>query len=255
MPQENNGAPVIPAGTTSQGGMMYDPLKEAIKANNGQGQPAPQGIPNQQAAAQNAPLDGTTFAELAQKKGWNSPDDMAKSYANLESHNKKVEMTADDILKMVQAAQQPQPIVQPQVPHVPQTPNTPDDAAIQLVQSMIRSEVKPLQERVALQDLFLKNPDAKDFAEGIASVVKSNPGISWENAYKLAKFDSVPAQAQQQGRQEAYATVQQKQQFIAGSSVPTMKSGPDVRNIIKDRSVPFAEVDRMVREALTSQGL
>lgn len=250
MPQDNPSAPVIPAGTTSQGGMMYDPLKEAIKAQNGQGQLSPQSV-QQQAPAQNAPQDGTTFAELAAKKGWQSPDDMAKSYANLESHNKKVEMTADDILKMVQAQPQPQQIVQPVAPQQ----NIPDQQAIQIVQAIVDNTVKPLQERVALQDLFLNNPDAKEFATGIAEVVKSNPGISWPNAYKLAKYDAVQQQSVQQGRQEAYKNIAQKQEFIAGASVPTQRSGPDVRNVIKDRSIPFQEVDRMVREALTSQGL
>lgn len=255
MPQENNGSPIIPAGTTTQGGLAYDPLKAAIAANNGQAQPAPQSTVPQQVPAPNAPMQGTTFAELAQKKGWKTPDDMATSYANLESHNKKVEMTADDVLKMVQAASQ-QSTPQPVQPVVQQPmPRTPDEQAIQIVQSLIRTEVKPLQERVALQDLFIKNPDAKDYAQGIADVVKSNPGISWENAYKLAKFDAVAQKASQQGRQEAYQTIQQKQEFIAGSSVPAQRSGPDVRSIIKDRSVPFAEVDKMVREALTAQGL
>src|SRR3990167_10266514 len=42
---------------------------------------------------------GTTFDELAKKKGWQNPDDMAKSYAELERHKTTVEMDRAALIK------------------------------------------------------------------------------------------------------------------------------------------------------------
>lgn len=262
-PQENNGAPIIPAGTgkTVFGGASYtqqsagQPAASPIPAmNNGQGVPAPQQAQGQQAPNQQSAPEGITFTELAAKKGWKSPDDMARSYSNLESHNKTVEMTASDILKMVQegnVSPLPAPVAQPTV--VPQQASREDEAAINIVRQIVQAETKPLHEQIALQNLFLKNPEAKDYASGIAKAVKENPGISWENALKLAKFDTIEQNARGQGRTEAYQTIQSKTAVIAGTGSPAPRTAPDLRSIVRDRSVPLKEVGRMLQEAL-SQG-
>lgn len=240
MDNTNNGAPLIPMGTNTQGGVAYNPLVASIQQNQGQ-VPSVPASPSNASVPTNAP-DGTTFAELQAKKGFKSAEDLAKAYIELESHNKKVEMTAADILKQV-------------YPEKPATVPAPgDEQAVQIVQAIVKNEVKPLQEKVALQELFMKNPDAKDFASGIAEQVKANPGITWESAYKLAKFDALERNAKDAGKQEAYQSIQQKQSVMAGTASPTPRgSGPDIRSIIKDRSVPFKEVDRMMREYLNTQ--
>lgn len=255
-PQDNaSSAPVIPQGTNTQGGVAYNSLQASVAAvqNAGQAQSAP--VVNS-GSSQNAP-EGTTFAELAQKKGFQTPDDLAKAYANLEYHNKKVEMTAADIIKAVQDA--PAPVVAQPVPQAPARPpvyaqpqQNPDEAALNIVKAIVQNEVKPLQQTVELQQLFLNNPDAKEYAEGIAKAVKENPGISWGNAYKIAKFDASQQQAETKGQQEAYQAIQQKQTVLAGSPSPAVRATPDISSVIKDRNVPFREVDRMVREALAN---
>lgn len=246
--QDNAAAPIIPAGTekTVYGTNTF-PASNPLAT--GQAPVAPVVIPAGN-SVQNAP-EGTTFAELAAKKGWSTPDQMAAGYANLESHNKKVEMTAADILKAVQ----PEPVapVAPTPTPLPNTATNPDEAAIQIVQAIVKNQVKPLEEQIKLQDLFLRNPDAKDYAEGIAKAVKENPGITWEAALKLAKFDALEQKATETGKQQAYQTINTKQGMIAGQSAPTHASQPDLRSIIKDRSIPFKEVDRMVREHLSNQ--
>lgn len=250
-PTDNSGAPIVPAGTqpTAFGTASFTGDNQAFRgvspANNGQGLPMPAQAPAQQAApsVQEAP-QGTTFAELAAKKGFKSVDDLANAYQNLESHSTKVTMTAADIIKAVQEAT---PIAEP-APIVPQAVSQ-DQQAIKIVEAIVDARTKPLQERVALQDLFLKNPDAAQYASGIAQVVKENPGIKWEAAYKLAKFDAAQEQARQQGTQQAYQNMQTKVAAVAGTSVPTQRSGPDVRNMIKDRSVPFSEITRVMKEA------
>ena len=235
---DNKGGPVIPMGTapTVFGNASFS------QAQSGQAQPLPVS-PNQPVQA-TAP-DGITFAELATKKGFKSADDLAKAYTILESHNKKIEMTAADIIKQVYET--PAQSVAPVQP----APARADADAIKIVQAMVSDQVKPLKEQLALQQLFLNKPDAKDFATGIASAVKDNPGISWENAYKLAKFDASEQKAQETARVQAQQTQQLKQSVIAGNAAPTQsRGGPDVRSIIRDRSVPFKEVDKIVREYL-----
>lgn len=252
---ENNGAPVIPAGTqpTAFGTPSFTADNKAFggvaPANIGQGHPAPAATATQQQAApsvqQSAP-QGTTFAELAAKKGFQSADDLARAYENLESHNKKVEMTSADIIKAIQEATPSEPAA-PQIPVVQATNQ--DQAAIKIVEAIVDARTKPLQERVALQDLFLKNPDAAQYAPGIAQAVKENPGIKWDAAYKLAKFDAAQDQARQQGVQQAYQVQQQKTAAVAGASAPTQRAGPDVRSMIKDRSIPFNQITQVMRES------
>ena len=243
-PLENSGAPVIPAGTNPT---VYG-TKAFTQEQSGQAQPLPNSPSTVQA---NAP-EGTTFAELAAKKGFSSPDDMAKAYSNLESHNKKVEMTAADIIKQVYE-NQPATSVGPIPPVTPQQAQG-EAEAIKIVQSIVDSKMKPLQEKVALQELFLNKKDAPQYANGIATAVKENPGISWEAAYKLAKFDALQQQAVEQTQTKTQATATLKREVMAGNGSPAQsRGGPDVRSIIKDRSIPFKEVDRMVREYLSQQ--
>ncbi len=246
---DNSAAPIIPAGTqpTVFGSKAFTMDGQALQGNPpmiGQAPPVPV---VQQSVPAHAP-DGTTYAELAAKKGFTTPDDLAKAYANLESHNKKVEMTAADVMREVYAAA-------PTVAPVPQPqPMTSDDAAIKIVQGIVRGEVKPLEEKIALQDLFLNNKDAPEYAVGIAKAVKENPGISWQNAYKIAKFDAQAQQVADQARQSAQQTQTLKTQVMAGNASPTQaRGGPDVRSIINDRSVPFKEVTRVMQEYLATQ--
>lgn len=252
--KDNPGAPVIPAGTqpTAFGGKSFNsngtPFSgNAPLQNQGQGTPSPAASFSQNATqSQDAP-EGTTFADLAAKKGFASPDDLAKAYANLETHNKRVEMTAADILKEISP-------VPAQAPVAPPQPVSPDDAAINIVKSIVQSETRPLQQQIELQNLFMKNPDAVQYAPGLAKAVKENPGISWEGAYKIAKFDSLEQSAQKNQQVQRQQTDQLRTQTLVGSPSPTERGGPDVRSIIKDRSVPFKEVDRIVRDYLTQSG-
>lgn len=259
-PTQDNapGAPMIPAGTTSQGGMAYDPLKAAVAAaTHGQAPQAPASTvpqPTQNANIQaQAPVQspsaptGTTFADLATKKGWTSPDDMAKSYAELESHNKRVEMTAADVIKLVNEGK----TVPNSAPLPAPVATTPDTQAIEIVRAIAQDTVRPLQQQVELQQLFLNNPDAKDYAAGIAEAVKTNPGISWNAAYKVAKFDALEQKAKETVVNNQQQTNVLRQSVQVGSGTPTAnRGGPDVRSIISDRSVPFSEVTKMVTEYL-----
>lgn len=250
MDKTNSVAPVIPAGTTAVGGAAYDPL--AAAAGAGQAARVPD---SSQAAGENqqqvtdAPPEGQgAFAELAAKKGWSSPDDMARSYSELEGRNTRVEMGLSEIIKLREQASQNQT---PEVTVNPSQVQSPDDA-VKVVENIVRKVTRPLQDQIELQQLFLTHPDAKQYAEGIGRAIKENPGISWDSAYKIAKFDAggqAVQQARQEGKQEAYQTIAQKQSANVGTAKPAAaKEARPLDELIRDKSIPFREVQRIMRE-------
>lgn len=245
-PMDNTAkAPVIPAGTNTQGGVAYNSLNASVHTNQGQAQVAPNTVnpvgqaPQQANQSPTLSEQRTSFEELAAKKGFKSPDDLAKAYENLESHNKVVEMNMADIL----AARSPEPVDTAQAV-------TTETDALKIVESVAKKAMRPLQDKVELQDLFLNFPDAKEYAGGIAKAVKENPGISWNSAYKLAKYDSLQSKAVEQGKQEAYQNIAQKQAVQAGTPRPTVKENADLKSVIRDRSIPFSEITRIVKQRL-----
>ena len=130
---------------------------------------------------------------------------------------------------------------------------TPTDSkqAVKSVQDLITKQVRPLEDKLALQDLFFKNPDAKEYATDMVGVVKDNPGISWDAAYKLAKFDRLENKVRQEATQEAYKAIKDKESFSTATPTQRVQEQKNVLDIIKDRSVPLSEV----RKILLEQGL
>lgn len=166
--------------------------------------------------------EGTTFEQLAQKKGFKSADDMAKAYSNLETQNKKVEMDRADLLK-ARNGETPKS----------STPN-------------IEKEVRALKERVEINDLFQKHPDAKDYAKQMAEHIKEHPSATWEQAYRFVKFDDLEKTSRQEGRKEAYENIDQKSKARAEKSAPRQTSKKDLDAMIKDRSVSMADIEKLL---------
>lgn len=238
-------APIIPAGTqpTVFNTKSFNPLQtpQVFQQNDGQAANTP--VTGQAVAQQ--PQPESAFAELAAKKGFKSPDDLAKAYMESEAQKTRVEMSFSELVKLREDAFKPQEVA-PVQQNAVQTP----DEAIKIVQSMIDARIRPLQNENELNRLFSANTDAKEFVPQMAEVVKANPSISWTDAYKLAKFDALENKAREEGRQDALKTAQLKQAATVGS--PALRSEPqtDLMNIISDRSVPFSEVSKILRERL-----
>ena len=249
MVNAQNLAPIIPAGTSKSGGgkPAYDPLIEIMARDNGQAGEAPeasQSVAKTQQTSETMVPTGTTFAELAAKKGFNSPDDLAKAYIEAEQQKTRVEMGLSELIKLRNESQ-------PAESEVDQlNVESTDEDAVKVVEKVVRRFTRPLEDRLALQDLFFKNPDAKDFASVMAKVVKDNPGITWDAAYKVAKFDTLSKDEREKGRQEAYSNIQQKQVGTVESqrSATISKDTRNLEDIIRDRSIPFQEVQRIMKE-------
>ena len=250
MDNDNQGAPIIPAGTTKMGGgVTYDPLvasKEFGQApqspDSGKPQSAPEGTG--QSSPDNAVGEpSTTFEELAAKKGFKSADDLAKAYANLESQNTRVEMGLSELIKLRSEGQpQEESVIEPENIQS-------NEDALKVVERFIKKHTQPLEDKFELQNLFMSSPDAKNYAPAMAQIVKTRPNISWADAYKLAKFDSLEKNSREAGRREAYQNIERKESATAAPARPTAaRDTRPVDELIKDKSIPFAEVQRIMRE-------
>ena len=122
------------------------------------------------------------------------------------------------------------------------------EAALKIVEKVVRKFTKPLEDKLALQDLFSKNQDAQQYAGEMARLVKENPGISWNVAYKAAKFDRLAGQAREEGKQQAYQSIQRKQSLTVEAPRAAVKESKPLLDLIKDRNVPFTEVRRIMKE-------
>lgn len=255
MDNTNPTAPVIPAGTQTIGGVAYNPLQAAQNAGNGQAVSVPnvnQAQPvQQQNAVQPTPQDAAsgqpqaiTFEELAAQKGFKSADDLAKAYTNLEQHSTRVGMGLSELIKIRGESSTPQ---QPSVPVSPQEVQSTEDA-VRILDSVVEKHTRPLKDQLALQELFYNHPDARQLAPEIAKIVKENPGVSWDIAYKAAKSTTVEQQALQAGRQQAYQDIQTKQAVNVQPAKAAPNQGRPLQEIISDPSVPFSEVQRIMRE-------
>ncbi len=168
---------------------------------------------------------GITFDELAQKKGFKSADDLARSYTELESKNKQVEMDRADLIK----ARGGQETIKPGT-----------------AQPTVEKEVRALKERVEINELFGKYSDAKDYAKSMAEHIKSHPNATWEQAYRYVKFDDLAKTAKQEGRKEAYDNIDQKKRSVAEKPSPRPTQKKDLDSMIKDRSTSLADIEKLL---------
>jgi hypothetical protein len=234
MDNENN-APIIPAGT--------EPTVFGTTAFSGQAQNSPdmgQSEANIPQTSTNQAPSRTSFEELAAKKGFQSADDLADAYRNLESQNTRVEMSLAELAK-IRSTQSEQPS------EVPTQVETQDDA-MKVVENIVRRYTRPLEDKLQLSDLFNKNPDAQSYAGEMGRLVKENPGISWDVAYKAAKFDALDKQSRERGRQEAYQAIQQKQAVAPQPVKAALNKEASLSDIVRDKSVPFKEIQRIMKE-------
>lgn len=259
MPYGDNsiGAPLVPAGTESTvfGDTVY-PQKKG-QASNEPNEGEQEAGENQQTNSTMVVTSGEeqtiTFEELAAKKGFKSPDDLAKSYAELERKRTKESMDHADLLRVKEEASRlPEPTKQVVDNLRTNDPDLSQDEAVKIVERMIEKRLAPLREKMEIKEAF-KNPDDMKFASEVAKLVRNNPQIPWDIALDAVKhrLQSV-AGLKESGRKEAYATIQQKQ--LAQS--PSIHAGPrkevDVDRIIQDKSVPFSEVQKIMRERFAS---
>lgn len=193
---------------------------------------------------------GTTFAELAAKKGFKSADDLAKSYAELEAHATKKSMELSELvtartegLRATEHANQGNGNSSGKADYTP-------DEALAIVGKLIDERVAPIREQLAIRETF-KNQEDMQFAPAVAELVKKNPQIPWDVALKAVKFDTVAATAAQASARKVQETNELKDRAQAGSSNTRIAPEKNLAGMITDKNVPFKEVQKAMREAFS----
>jgi len=118
------------------------------------------------------------------------------------------------------------------------------DEALKIVKEIVSKETdkkfSELNRKIELDRVIQQNPDFYRYADPIKTLIKENPSLSWEQAYKLSKFEVSQMEARAKGVQEAKgniakkksATVESASKAKAGVSqsvdeIDPMAKGPD----------------------------
>jgi hypothetical protein len=177
--------------------------------------------------------EGTTFEELAQKKGYSSPNELARDYALLESHNKKVEMTNAELAKARHATSDEG------------TTNAPADNS---ELAKVKRELQEVRDRQEINDLMKKYDDFPKYGKQMAAYIKEHPHASWESAFKVTSYDDHVGGAKQAGRDEAYQNIDKKQSLAVEpargrTQQPTIG---DISSMLKDKSMKLSDIEKML---------
>lgn len=113
------------------------------------------------------------------------------------------------------------------------------------IQEVIRREIAPLKVKIEVQEVLDAHPDFKEYANGALELTKKNPSLSLEDAYKLTKYDSLQSKAKEEGKNEAYQTIEKKQGLQVETSGPKRAVRP-IEELISDKSVPLEEIKKML---------
>lgn len=88
------------------------------------------------------------------------------------------------------------------------------DEALKIVKNIVSKETDTkfgeLKRQIDLDRVVHQNPDFYRYADPIKSLIKENPSLTWEQAYKLSKFEVSQMEAKAQGVQEAKGNIAKK---------------------------------------------
>ena len=183
--------------------------------------------------------EGTTFKEIAEKKGFKTPDDLAKAYSHLEAKATESNMTVAELKKLF-FEQQPQPNLQnQQVPQNQQQFTSEDIAALdKFVRERITSEKEILRNEFrtefAVRELNLimkEHPDFGKYATEVKEMKNRYPNMPFEEAYTFAKAmrGDLSREAKLEGTRQGaeYLRKQGEAQVLAAKGVSEKKVAVD----------------------------
>jgi len=100
---------------------------------------------------------------------------------------------------------------QDQAAELSQATDMPYEDALKVVDERVKKQVGDLERKWNLDRAIDKNPDFFKYADSIKEEVKSNPALTWEQAYKLVKYDTAQADAHTVAMEKAQKSVAKKQ--------------------------------------------
>lgn len=217
--------------------------------SQGQPQPAPAETPNSVASGQNptsGAVDGATPASEAGQETlllgkFKSPEDLAKAYQELESHNKKVEMDKAELTKLF--VEQPSPSETPTAAAQETTEEDPMAALRPMLKDEFGKLLSPVIAKLEVEDAVRKyGDDFVKLAPQVKELKGQNPSLSLEAAYKIVAYDSIQRTAQNQGVAQAQKAQELASKAQLESSKPSGVRPVGLDEAIRDPKVPLAEV-------------
>ena len=171
----------------------------------------------------------SAFAELAKKKGFKSADELAKAYAELEAQNKKVEMDRAELLKARNVTPEPKK----------------DESLDKAALRRIEERQKLIDEKMEIQDVFQKHPDAQKYINEMKEYATAHPTIPWETVYRQVSYDDRVKEAKEQGREEAYKNIKKKESGTERASIK-IEDKEDVAKMLHDKKVSLTDIEKML---------
>jgi len=171
---------------------------------------------------------GEAFAELAQKKGFKSVDDLVDAYKNAESYSTRMSQELKSIKDEIKSLKTPQP--EDPYQNLPADQKQALSLLEQVIDKAVSKRLQPLQEdlevrRAGNQIEAVKGqyPEVSDSDINQAlDIMESNPKMPLEYAIKIATFDKVRSSSQQ--TQKKTEKIQQKERAFV-ESAKTSKTG------------------------------
>jgi hypothetical protein len=201
-------------------------LEQAVKAD----QAETESVASEDTQTENAPESpfGEAFAQIADKKGFKSVDDLVRAYENAESFNTKLAQEMQGVKEEIRKVATPQPQPQDNLP--PE-----QKQALDMLRGLIREELsgslEPLKndfETRRAQESIDKVKQtynvSDDDVEQALAIMQQNKSLALEDAVKIATYEQRAQQANlQQGR--TAKTQQAKRAFV--ETAKTSKSSGD----------------------------
>jgi len=175
-----------------------------------------------------APELGQAFAELAEKKGFKSAEDLAIAYREMESYSTRINQQMKDLSSKVERALPKQQTEDP-------FSNLPAEQreALDLLGRIIDQKISPLREDLEVRKAGQEIQSVKERFPGIdntqiedaLSIVERSPGLELEEALKIVTYEAAKATSQQQQR-KATTTQQKKRAFV--ETAKTSRAGGEI---------------------------
>lgn len=181
------------------------------------------------------PSDETSYEAIAAKKGFQSPDDLAKAYANLESRATKSDMSNAELQKLFFEAQQSEPVQQHSLGMQAQPPGQ-DQALAELDRYLdqkwstreqaLKSEFKQELQKRELNDLLKESPDFAKYTSDVKELKNRYPDMSFKEAYTFAKAlkGDLVQEARSEGMKQGAEYIQKQAQAQVAPSMQTRES-------------------------------
>jgi len=175
-----------------------------------------------------APQFGKEYSDLADKKGFKTPSDLAKSYRELESYKTQLEQDRKDLMS---AVKQPAPADDTKEELPPQ-----QREALNLLEGVVEKvmsrKLAPIEETFEVQkakeeisDVQSKFPDFSGYAvENAIRHVQKNPSLSLEDAHKILSY---PEQVKKVQTQEKKAVKSAEKAKAYTETAGKAKTGSD----------------------------